>query len=96
MEVIIEGFIQFFLLVACGVVFVLAVICLIKIDEDVKITDKESCIAGLFFLPVIEIIFVLDIVRDILIVDLELIPMEIIFVILIGIETYLMAKTVRR
>lgn len=95
---IIEKFIQFFLLVGCGVVFVFAIIYIDKKDDafKAKITDKEYFTAGLFILPIIEIIFVLDIVYDFLVADLALIPVETIFVILIGIETYLMAKTVMR
>ena len=95
MEVV-ENFIKGFLYIGYGLFFILAVICLIKIDEDVKITDKDFCIASLFVLPVFWIIFILDIVYDILISDLSLIPVETIFICLVSVEICLMAKTVRR
>ena len=95
MEVI-GTIIQVLVIVILGCFFVLGILYLVKKDEDIKVTDKDFCIAGLFVLPIFWTIFVLDIIRDFLVGDLSLIPMEIIFVGILGVEIYLTAKSVRR
>ena len=96
MEKIIGTIIQVLVIVIFGCFFVLGILYLVKKDEDIKVTDKDFCIAGLFVLPIFWTIFVLDIIRDFLVGDLSLIPVEIIFVGILGAEIYLTAKSVRR
>jgi len=83
LEVIIQ--ILFWIVLAIGFVFV--VIYLIKKDENLEfvVTDKQYSIVGLFLLPVLEIMFILSTIDNLLIKDTPLVVFNLIFVVSIPI-----------